>query len=584
MKRKFTLSLLLFCSLINLKTQAQNLVPDSLYADQSVLHYTLTFGSLTPTKLLRLSGQRILMGGYDVDPTVATGHDYLIDMLVTDFCGNHDPSFGVNGEVRHAFDYRNLAYDFALQSDGKILTCGMQASSNAGSGQLPFVARFNADGSPDTTFGTMGSVMQRFDPTASGKLNSVHELPDGRIICGGYSASNINGGTPGIGAMRFFQNGTLDGTFNGDGIARYDINVTNGTFSQSYLNTSDLSLVVTGVRYDGSFNARFIAVCFDSTGALMSTYGNAGVYTDAFYDISTNVFSIQLSNNSIILGASLISASNIVALIKLDANGQVDSTFGTNGSTLINDPMLMNFNGLKSVGGKLQLLAGASTLAGTGLIIQLNANGSIDSSFATNGLQLIDFRASVSGNQKLINYTTLPGGETLYFGQGYGFDATRLTNASNVPHISLLNSTSFTTTGSGTYQWYLNGVLIPGATSNVYGFTQNGSYTVELTGAYGCTYMSDPFVLTNVGVGEVMLNASNIYYDSENQILVVKNLPQEKALIKLYTADGKIILDKVINEKNGEYSLSTSCFPVGMYFAEVSSSHNRNMHRFAIIR
>ena len=74
------------------------------------------------------------------------------------------------------------------------------------------------------------------------------------------------------------------------------------------------------------------------------------------------------------------------------------------------------------------------------------------------------------------------------------------------------------------------------------------------------------------------------YYDSENQILVVKNLPQEKSSIKLYTAEGKLILDNVINEKNGEYSLSTSFLPVGMYFAKVSSSHNRNTHRFAMIR
>ena len=583
MKRKFTLSLLLFCSLINLKTQAQNLVPDSLYADQSVLHYTLTFGSLTPTKLLRLSGQRILMGGYDVDPTVTTGHDYLIDMLVTDFCGNHDPSFGVNGEVRHAFDYRNLAYDFALQSDGKILTCGTQASSNAGSGQLPFLARFNADGSPDTTFGTMGSVMQRFDPAASGKLNSVHQLPDGRIICGGYSATNINGGTPGIGAMRFFQNGTLDGTFDGDGIARYDINSANGTFSQSYLNSNDLSLVVTGVRYDASFNARFIAVCFDSTGALMNTYGIGGVFTDASYDVNPNVFSVQLNNNSVILGSTVNGTTNTVALIKLDANGQVDSTFGTNGSTLISDPMLLNFNGMKSVGGKIQLLAGADNLPGRGLIIQLNVNGSIDSTFASNGLQIIDFRANVSGNQKLVNYTTLPGGETLYLGQGFGFDATRLTNVSNVPHISLLNSTSFTTTGSGTYQWYLNGVLIPGATSNVYGFTQNGSYTVELTGAYGCTYMSDPFVLTNVGIGELNTDALSLIFDAENQLLTIKNLPNQNSHLRIFSTEGKLLLDKVVLEKSGSASISTTSLQSGMYLAEVNTLNTKRTLRFVIV-
>ena len=49
-----------------------------------------------------------------------------------------------------------------------------------------------------------------------------------------------------------------------------------------------------------------------------------------------------------------------------------------------------------------------------------------------------------------------------------------------------------------TYQWYLNGNLIPGATSPIYIALQQGSYTVQEGDSNGCISSSSPVVLTGI--------------------------------------------------------------------------------------
>jgi len=49
-------------------------------------------------------------------------------------------------------------------------------------------------------------------------------------------------------------------------------------------------------------------------------------------------------------------------------------------------------------------------------------------------------------------------------------------------------------------QWYLNGSLIPGATSQFYTTTQNGFYTVSVADINGCTSTSVPFNYNSTGI------------------------------------------------------------------------------------
>jgi hypothetical protein len=75
--------------------------------------------------------------------------------------GALDPTFGTNGIVSlSATSQLSAATDAtAVQADGKILVAG-QACTSAGASSLSAgdLARFNADGTPDTTFGTGGDA------------------------------------------------------------------------------------------------------------------------------------------------------------------------------------------------------------------------------------------------------------------------------------------------------------------------------------------------------------------------------------------------------------------------------------------
>lgn len=86
-------------------------------------------------------------------------------------------------------------------------------------------------------------------------------------------------------------------------------------------------------------------------------------------------------------------------------------------------------------------------------------------------------------------------------------DANNCTATSNTVAISVLpappvsisvNGDTLTSYNASGYQWYRDGVLIPGATSATYVTTQGGSYTVVVTGVNGCTAQSLPVVVTGI--------------------------------------------------------------------------------------
>jgi|GEM_PF-362535 len=61
-----------------------------------------------------------------------------------------------------------------------------------------------------------------------------------------------------------------------------------------------------------------------------------------------------------------------------------------------------------------------------------------------------------------------------------------------------------TSTPAINYQWYLNGIIIPGATSQSYLATANGNYTVMTTNASGCTATSNPFpIISFLGINTI---------------------------------------------------------------------------------
>src|SRR5262245_39175424 len=137
-----------------------------------------------------------------------------------------DPTFGVGGKV--LTNFAGAAFDTVVQPDGKFVAIGQ----SAGFGESDFnVMRFNADGSPDLTFGTGGQVLTDFRDLGGGTLapgsqyafsrdvaNDVTLQPDGKIVVVGHAGDfSGSGSSDGWRIARYNADGSLDTTF-GNGV------------------------------------------------------------------------------------------------------------------------------------------------------------------------------------------------------------------------------------------------------------------------------------------------------------------------------------------------------------------------------
>jgi uncharacterized delta-60 repeat protein len=125
--------------------------------------------------------------------------------------GSRDSSFGADGKVRTDFGGTEDALDLALQPDGKIVVVGAAGWS----GSQWAVARYNPDGSLDSSFDGDGKVVTDFGRGQQGAWG-VAVQPDGKIVVAGWSA-NQSGGARAFALARYEPNGQLDESFGDHG-------------------------------------------------------------------------------------------------------------------------------------------------------------------------------------------------------------------------------------------------------------------------------------------------------------------------------------------------------------------------------
>ncbi|MGW6979894.1 delta-60 repeat domain-containing protein [Streptomyces sp. NPDC054932] len=132
--------------------------------------------------------------------------------------GDLDPSFGGgDGIVTTDLGDSEAAADMVAQPDGRTVAVGGDAADSAGN----FAAvRYNADGSPDTTFGDGGRVSTDI-AGGSDTAKGVALQADGKIVVAGTS-ENLEGGIAWFTVVRYNPDGSLDTTFDGDGKAVTD--------------------------------------------------------------------------------------------------------------------------------------------------------------------------------------------------------------------------------------------------------------------------------------------------------------------------------------------------------------------------
>ena len=115
----------------------------------------------------------------------------------------------------------NTISKLLLQADGKIIGVGTYKAPSGQFSKFVSLTRYNTNGSIDATYGTAGFVTP--NPTSGNDMIDDAVLqPDGKAVVAGTGHDSLL-------LMRFNTDGTIDNTFDGDGIVQYG----NGTDRKS---------------------------------------------------------------------------------------------------------------------------------------------------------------------------------------------------------------------------------------------------------------------------------------------------------------------------------------------------------------
>jgi uncharacterized delta-60 repeat protein len=296
--------------------------------------------------------------------------------------GGLDASFGGTGKVAATFGGDESA--MLLQPDGKIVIVG-------GAGDF-IVARYNADGTLDGGFGTAG-VATTDIAGGSDRAHAVALQSDGKIVVAGYARV---GSSDDFAVVRYLTNGTPDPSFGTGGEAAVDLfGLRNRAYAVAI--APDNQILVAGETSLPAGGGDFALVRFSAGGVLDTTFGgtpDGKVTTDIAggVDNARNII-VESSGTILVTGTITMNGTGVLenfGAARYSANGVLDTTLDTDGKVAIAN---------RSVGDALALQAGKLLIAGNTVVngdrvfavMRLNRNGSVDNSFGTQGLTTTAF-------------------------------------------------------------------------------------------------------------------------------------------------------------------------------------------------
>ena len=402
---------------------------------------------------------KIVMVGY----AYVTSSNSALAIMRFNADGTVDTAFGNNGQVIN--DYAAGAEQFggvAIQTDGKIVAVGTTETR-----KTRIVIRYNADGTTDTTFGTNGIFTA---PLAFGDTNvTVDEArvllqPDGKILAMG--SHKLDAGADIFGVRRLNTDGTLDTSFGDNGLATARFTPFAPNLSDR---PSDFALQADGKIVAAGFaNAHDVAVArWNADGTLDNTFGTGGKVQITFGSPDATAWTVTIQpDGKVLIGGRVTINQSDLLLVRLNTNGTLDTTFDGDGYAAYDFGLFDHAYEIFVRDNKI-ITAGVTTEfpAGDFLIARFNMDGSLDTSFGTNGsvktsINNYDFTysAAFTPDGKLVigGFTRFSGGS-----QGEDFAAVRYNFGSDAPNKTALDFDGDGKADLGVFRpsngtWYLN--------------------------------------------------------------------------------------------------------------------------------
>lgn len=331
------------------------------------------------------------------------GNDFALRRYNVD--GSLDTTFGTDGKVTTDLsgDY-DAAFALAIQEDDKLVVAGL-ALSKPKKPTNPLVAagralsnfalvRYNPDGSLDSGFGAGGKVLTPIRSTIGAHTLALQ--PDGKLVAAGISEGSFA-------LARYNPDGSLDSSFGTDGKVTTSIGAGIAVVYALALQKDGKS-VVAGIAFD-EHDFGFALARYNPDGRLDPGFGTGRKVTTAIGIRSdeTHPFgplythktvcrlcgvAIQPDGKIMVTGSALSEGRFTFALVRYNADGSLDKSFGKDGkvTTLIGTEsrayaLAIQADGKLVVAGSTQVSARESNFA----LARYNPDGNLDESFGEGG-------------------------------------------------------------------------------------------------------------------------------------------------------------------------------------------------------
>jgi uncharacterized delta-60 repeat protein len=311
--------------------------------------------------------------------------------------GTLDATFGTGGKVTTDFGgFTAIAQCVAIQADGKIVAGGRFYTGPVSDFAL---ARYNSDGTLDITFGSGGKVTTDFMNGSLDEADGIAIQTDGKIVVAG--SSNL-GTTVDFALARYNSDGTLDTTFGSGGKVTTGFI---GVISTAHCIAvqADGKIVAAGSTAITLTGSDFALARYNSDGTLDITFGSGGKVTTDFYGADDVVFGIavQVDGKIVAAGFSWTGDSSRwdFALARYNSDGTLDTSFGSAGKVTTD----INNNGSRDSASGIAIQADGKIVAvGTSAPIddgwhfalaRYNSDGTLDATFGSGGKVTTDFNS-----------------------------------------------------------------------------------------------------------------------------------------------------------------------------------------------
>jgi uncharacterized delta-60 repeat protein len=362
--------------------------------DGDGLQTTAPFGGAGSRMVMQPDGKFIIVGGS------------FTSFIAARFNADGSPDTGFGNAGRITTDVTGAARiqyarAVAVQPDGRIVIAGDATLANNTSAVA--LARYLADGTLDSSFGVGGIV---HEAAVAGHALAVVIQPDGRIVVAGDTpVSGIATDLADMMVARFLSDGSLDSSFGASGTAVFD--VTSGTdLARNIVLLPDGSMVVAG-EASGSDPALQTGVAkLTASGALDSSFDTDGRLSI----LGANVgYGLALQpDGKLLLAGGTTSFPSSFALMRLEADGSADTGFGNAGA--VTHRTSTSTAGEGDIGyaialrpdGRIYVAGKSGSINHNFGLVRFTAAGVVDTTFGTQGISVVDFDGLSDAAESLV--------------------------------------------------------------------------------------------------------------------------------------------------------------------------------------